>query len=207
MGVRVNPASDRYTDAHVRGDLNLHRVAESYVREYVGDFYLIIESRDRLRRGEALTVSQVRAILNFMRFDPQVSHLPVPNPPRYGSTVGDDSRTYRDALRQRPAFIDLPTKIHYDFGISLHKRAVTIHIVDHRGSFIRYFPRMTQKKFADRFELRLRWLCPGNVPRIEIPSRNGLSHRGTRLLTAHEVDILVARELRYVCPTCEKLRD
>jgi hypothetical protein len=202
----VNPTSDRYTDAHVRGDLKLHRIAESYVRHYVGDFYMIIECRDRLGRGDVLTVSQVRAVLNFMRSDPNVGDLPVPTSPRYGNTVTDDSRTYRDALRRRPSYIDLPTKIHYTHGISLHKRARTIHIVDHRGSFIRYFPHASHKKFSDKFDLRLRWMCPANVPRIEIPSVSGLSHGGTRLITQHEADVLIANDLRYMCPGCNRLR-
>lgn len=199
----MDPKIDRYTDAHVRGDDTLRRAAQDYVLSYSGDFVLIKYCRDRLNDGWALTTPQVRAILNAMRADPAVRNLPVPvlddyEERRWGSGLGESAVRYRKKLVQRPAYIDLPTKLHYDYVMSLHKTAVVVHRVSHNGSFIRYYPHMTQKRFHDRFRLHLRLVCSTNLP------RRSSSHPGVQMLTTHEVEVLVANGLRRLCPTCNQ---
>jgi len=204
----MDPRTDRYTDAHVRGDPRLGHVAETYVRDYVGDFDAVTMCRDRILAGEQLTVSQIRTMLNIMRADPRVIDLPVPDDydvvgvRRVGFGDRDTDAAYRRQLRRRPPFIDLPVRWHVTHGISLHKAAVVVHRFDARASFIRYFPQATQHVFTDRFTPHLRWYCAASVP--QVPWRRRSRHPGIRLLTEHEAEVLVANELRRPCLTCDR---
>jgi len=138
----VNPAQDRYTDRHVREDVSLIDVAEGYAQAYTGDFEFMVDIRDRLRDGQRLTVTQVRGVLNCMRHDPRVGHLPVP-------ASGGGARVIRlpahlmvappgDDESRRPPYVDAAVRWKKTYLLSHHRSAQVIHHLDARRSYVRF---------------------------------------------------------------------
>lgn len=189
----MNPLRDRYVDRDVRDDANLVDVAESYVQRYTGDFSFLLDCRERLVVGGGLTVSQVRGVLNCMRSDPRVGHLPAPRrEPMVGAKI--IQLPTRVTHKQRPfPYMNLQVRWKHEFGISTHKQARVVHRV-RRDSGIRYYLHATESPFHERFKSRLRWVC---VP----------GHRNTEveLLSAHDVELLIESHTNWKrCGTCAR---
>jgi len=195
-------------ESHVRGDPSLRDVAEDYVQRYVGEFDFVLDCRERLRSGRSLTTSQIRALLNCMRADPNVLQLPVPAPNR---TSDDESvaqvirlpvsyqRETSSPNRQR--YVDLRTRWHREFGISQHKAARVVHRIDQR-SIIRYYGRATQLSYDERFDVMLRWWCGSSVPRVP----NARRQLNVELLDAIDADALVSGNSCWsYCKGCTRL--
>ena len=128
----------RYTDYDVRANPNLRALAFDYLRQYNGQFQFLNECKAVLESGR-LSDQQVRGVLNSMLADPKVTNMPTPvhtafdagqfAPPRRSLELNVSARP--EPVRQT---IKLPTRWHYEFGISNHKQARVIHNVDPRRS-------------------------------------------------------------------------
>lgn len=74
-------AALKYTDRDVRLNPAFYAVAVDYVFDYQGEFQYLLDCRERITSGGALTVGMVRGVLNCMRTDPRAPILPEPLPP------------------------------------------------------------------------------------------------------------------------------
>lgn len=186
---------ETFTDRDVLDHPQLRPIAEEYVRTYTGTFQPIKDCRVRLAQGYTLETPHIRMVLNTMRTDPRIQ---LPEVER--AVVHYDAFKYvpeevcraQTAMR-RPAYIDLPFKMHHQYGMSTHIRAEVIHRLGLDRSRLTYYPHMTQKRWEDRFHFHLHWRCSASVPK----------ESSLRLLTTEEARELVIDEgLRRWCPTC-----
>jgi hypothetical protein len=71
----------KYTDRHVREDLELREFAEAYVHGYGGSFEPMLNAKRELRSTGRLETRTARVVLNCARYDQNVqSQLPEPKP-------------------------------------------------------------------------------------------------------------------------------
>lgn len=150
------PDSPRaYTDLDIRADSDLYEgLALEYLRNYTGTFHLLVAYQHRLQMGVGLTTPMVRATLNCMRHDAQVTNLPVPrmhllaleaqerNANRYAKwkrptlfLVSDRDDEAKEYSTTKQRYIELPTTWNKTFGISTFISAKRIHRVDPESHF------------------------------------------------------------------------
>jgi len=205
----VNPAYDRYDDRDVRGDAGLYAAADAYVRGYVGDFVFLRDLRDRLAEGAALTVSQARAALNCMRADPRVAELPRPD-------LGDNVVEFRLPRSRRRAQpppprrpFDLPLAWKKPYGVSNHRRARRVHVLDtHSRDRCRltYTPQPAREQY--RYNWHMRWVCSVHMTPVYEPYENSPTWRhcfvgyDIELLTRAEAADLAAQDEWGWCRQC-----
>jgi hypothetical protein len=67
-----------YTDRDVRDNPGYREAVEDYLSDYTGEFGFLIDMKMRAANGVDLTTGMVRGVLNCMRHDPRVKHLPTP---------------------------------------------------------------------------------------------------------------------------------
>lgn len=202
----MDPRISRYTDEYVRANLTeLRALAIKYVNSYTGSFTLPIAARDRVARGDELSVTHVRAVLNCMRADPNVKRLPgiemraTHGADRDTSCALHTSRSDRhERVVRRPSFIHLPAAWHYPYVMSTHTLARVIHALHQTKSTIVYYPHASGA-FHEKFHVRLAYVCSVSVAgyRDRYPNVAFLTEQ-----RAHE---LIASGERRSCPACARL--
>lgn len=193
----------RYTDAQVLVDLErVQALAIAYVNTYTGDFPTLIAMRDRLIRGEKLTVTHVRTVLNCMRADPNISQLPKIDTNVDLNvetiTVSKRERSTYTRVKQRPPFIVLPVAWRHTYVMSTHKTAQVIHILNVKTSTITYYPHASGA-FHTKFKAHLHYLCSTFVGDY----RNGYSNIAF-LSIERAYELIDVGERRW-CATCPRL--
>ena len=197
----VDPNAYRYTDQHIRRQRELYEeLALQYLRNYVGDFDLLLSYKRRVEVGAPLTVPMIRATLNCMRFDATVEGLP--DPATLPDNVIDFSQRRRElplpaevahrAVRRRPLFIKLRTTVRMPFGISSWPTACRIHRVA-PDSHIEY------RTDTGEYECKLHWNCKTywNMGRVDL-----------ELLTLDDAYDIVARwQGSAFCKTCDRIQE
>lgn len=190
------PDARRYTDAQIRADPDVYaEVVNEYLRDYHGDFDLLLSYQRRLALGFPLTVPMLRATLNCMRFDARVVNLPEPQ------ALADvvDLATRR---APRPTFVpDAPQRAHWlplrttwrkTYGISSYVTARVVHRINPASHFL-------YATATGEFTCRLSWLCktPWSMGRASI-----------ELLTLAEANAVLANWPGWrACSTCARLAE
>lgn len=166
----------KYTDRQVREDFHLYeQLAAEYVTNYTGEFDLLLSYQLRIQAGLLLTVPMIRATLNCMRFDAQVTGLPEPKYEVNNVTQVDFAAKRRKPpvkwwmkeenpyVPPKPLYIELKTTWNKTYGISTWASAMRVHRVNPNS----YFEYDTQTK---EFNCKLWWRCkPGAYSMGKVP--------------------------------------
>jgi len=128
----------KYTDADIRADYDLIRIAEEYCFNYTGSFDFVQGCRDLVAGGGSLNVSLARAVLNCMRVDPTVqSKLPEQKPL---VQVDPFERRPRLQIANRPAYYVLRAKFKMTFVLSRAKNATAAHLLRPEKTELWWYP-------------------------------------------------------------------
>jgi hypothetical protein len=165
----------KYTDSQVRADIERYRsVASEYLRNYSGEFELLLDYRHRLGKGIGLTVPMIRATLNCMRFDAQWDDR---LPSRRARNVEEETNTVyvdfdqKKKIKPYHSYNITALRWNMPYGISSNKMARTVHLVAQDSGWLYY---MESREWFPR----IRWNCkafynmPGQMyaPLIELMS-------------------------------------
>jgi hypothetical protein len=203
-----------FTDQMVRADReDLTAAALQYLEKYKGNFQPILDARQAFAEGYELNVAEIRMILNVMRADTSIR---MEYTPPAGQVIKfPDRGIFREekVVPTPPKFQEVRVrtqiKSKYVFGMSMHKRAETIHYLDHsktEGVFKQagarsYAGRLSVRPFAqghgwhqiwfDRIEVSISWRCSVMNPHV-------------RLLTSTEAHKLLSEGRKRLCPQCRR---
>jgi hypothetical protein len=138
MSTRTAPEV-RYTERDVRENEELRELAESYVRNYGGEFDPLLRAFNMLSMDGALTTAMTRTVLNCMRHDENVASI-LPEPKGY--TMSDRLTPRQPKQRKRePRMIRLQLfKLNYDYVVNLHPQAKWYHQIDHTRTLAYWYP-------------------------------------------------------------------
>ena len=179
----------KYTDADVRGDMELRVLAVKYLRQYHGNFEFLVSCKQALLDGQALKEGTIRGILNCMLADPNVINMPEPaksmfdagEAGRFIIVTGPAPVEYKLEMKKTvetrypyfPRRIKTSTKINYAYGLSLAAQACLIHVVDRDRSGL--FMYAAPDPFKNKFMWELYWKC--SQYRIRAKDRSVLRDR------------------------------
>lgn len=160
--------------------------AYNYLKDYAGDYHVLLEYKALLEENGHLSLSQWRAVLNCMVIDPALHEIHRRLPGLRSST-----RRKKKEEKWRPARIEMRSKINYEFGISNHKLARVIHLVNPVGSGVTWYPHI------DQLEAKVRWYCAAYGTRT-----------GIILLKPEEVFAMLRNDTRWdYCRTCKRVKE
>lgn len=111
-------ADRKYTDRDVRENQSFYLTVIDYLENYEGEFDYLVDMKMRVAMDRDLTVPMVRGVLNCMRHDPRVSHLPEPLPPQEGKVLQMPTKNKKNKKRRnrKPCDIVEFHKPHGGFG-------------------------------------------------------------------------------------------
>lgn len=166
--------SVRWSDHHVRGRTDLLDLARTYLEGYTGSFYFLQECKQRVDRGESLSVPLVRGVLNCMAGDPAVHNMPVPESrsfdagARMVSVNGGGMRVqFSDMppeMFEKEVFVParkqvrLKTRWRKTYGISKATNARLIHTVAQKSSALTWWSDSVNRD-QSRFIWEMNWEC------------------------------------------------
>lgn len=200
-----------YTDRDVLNDPRLVPLVAEYLKQYTGNFHVVLRAQNLIQQGETLRVAQVRSILNCMLADTNVPYMPIPEyhqfhadeymTPREGYVFvsrSSNGRTFTEEIPappqapRRKVMIDLKSRIKFDFGFSMARLSRLVHVVDHK-KFKQQWQTgpVTYYTSNQSYRLKVYWGCGTNLA----PDR-------LRSLTMHQANILVERGHLSWCERC-----
>jgi hypothetical protein len=144
----------KYTERDVRENDELRDLAETYVRNYGGEFDPLVRAFNMLSMDGALTTAMTRTVLNCMRHDINIaSQLPEPR----GYTLPERPHVLTNVKKKKepkrePKMLYIGArlgswqvysykcKINFDYVINLHMQAKWYHQIDHSRTVLCFYP-------------------------------------------------------------------